>query len=72
MVVQLLFGINLESTIGTARMLILYLVSGMGGNLLSTVLTNPNSVGIGASTSIAGIIGAYLGIEKNYLIFLVN
>lgn len=40
-------------------MAVLYIVSGFGGNLLSSVL-NPSSVGVGASTSVFGLIGYYL------------
>lgn len=55
---QLIFGIRLESTIGTPKFIILYFMAGISGNLLSSLVID--FIGVGASTSIFGILGAYL------------
>lgn len=74
---------SLEATIGFNKTVIIYLVSGIGGNLFSALLSD--SIGVGASTAIFGILGAYLGflilnweylnqwpeIRCNYLIFIM-
>lgn len=39
-------------------MAVLYIISGLGGNLLSSVL-NPTSYGVGASTAVFGLVGFY-------------
>jgi rhomboid protease GluP len=51
-----IFGTGLERRFGHARFLILYLVAGFSGNVLSFLLSNGLSVG--ASTSIFGLIAA--------------
>ena len=63
MVMLLMVGWNLELEIGSARFLIIYLLSGLGGNLLSGYLDirlQDYAVSAGASGAIFGILGALL------------
>ena len=56
-------GWNLEVEIGRIRFLIIYLVSGVGGNILSLyhdICTSDPAVSAGASGAIFGIMGALL------------
>ena len=70
----MIFGISLETTIGTGsllmkgtvNMIIIYFVSGIGGNLFSSLLSDNignklMTLAVGASTCIFGIIASYLG-----------
>lgn len=52
-------GGHLERLIGSIRYVIIYLLSALGSSI-AVVLLNPNSVTIGASGAIYGIIGALL------------
>lgn len=56
---QLFMGSNIEGGIGPWYMLFLYLLAGIGGNLLSAVL-HPASYGVGCSTSVFGLVGYYI------------
>jgi rhomboid protease GluP len=57
-----IFVSRVEYTFGPLRTLIIYLLSGIGGNIFSD-LVNPSNmiVKAGASTSLFGIIGTILG-----------
>jgi membrane associated rhomboid family serine protease len=61
MVFLWVFGDNVEDRMGHGRYLIFYIVVGVVGNLVFALL-NPNATipTIGASGSIAGVLGAYL------------
>ena len=52
-------GAGIEYGIGPWYMTFLYLITGFGGNLLSSVL-NPVSFGVGASTAVFGLVGFYV------------
>jgi len=52
-------GSGIEHGIGVWWMIFLYLLSGFGGNLLSSVV-NPASYGVGASTAVFGLVGFYV------------
>lgn len=54
----LIFGINLESTIGIPRTIAIYIISGIIGNLFSALLTD--SISVGASSCIFGLMGSLL------------
>jgi rhomboid protease GluP len=59
---QLMYGFSLEDFYGTKKYLILYLLSGIGGNLLSASI-NHESISVGASSSIFGLfalMGTYI------------
>lgn len=63
MVVLVLIGWNLEMEIGKAKYLIIYLMSGLGGNLLSAwweIQTADHAISAGASGAVFGLIGALL------------
>lgn len=52
-------GSGIEFGIGFLRMVFLYILTGFGGNLLSSVL-NPVAYGVGASTAVFGLVGFYI------------
>jgi len=56
-----LFGNNVEDSMGRARFLVFYLLSGIGA-AAAQVLANPASIVpmVGASGAIAGVMGAYI------------
>ncbi len=63
MVVLVLIGWNLELETGKVKYLIIYLVSGLGGNILSAwweILTADYAISAGASGAVFGLIGALL------------
>lgn len=63
MVMLAALGWNLESEIGKVRLLLIYLLSGLGGNLLSLYMdlrTGEMVVSAGASGAIFGLMGAML------------
>lgn len=57
MIALAMFGLYLEKYIGTAKLTIIYMISGITGNLMQALLYQ-NSFVIGASASIFGIIGS--------------
>jgi len=59
----ILFGARAEKYFGHIRFFIIYIISGISGNL-AMVLTSQYSVGAGASGSIFGIIGAIFAFTK--------
>ena len=70
MIVLLGIGGNLEPEIGTVKYIIIYLLSGLGGNVLSLIYdlrTMDYAVSAGASGAIFGLIGAlfYVSIRNN-------
>lgn len=63
MVVLVLVGWNLELEIGKIRFVLIYILSGLGGNVLSSwweVITADYAISAGASGAVFGIIGALL------------
>ena len=61
LVTQLIFGISLETSVmGTFKTIILYFISGIGGNLFSYLIAD-DKTGVGASGAIFGIVGAFAG-----------
>ena len=54
----LLFGLNLESSIGIPRTIGIYFISGICGNLFSALITD--TISVGASSAIFGLLGALL------------
>ena len=59
MFVQLIFGIQLEKTHSTKKIILIYLWTGIGGVLFSALMTDLWSVG--ASCAIMGLLGSILG-----------
>ncbi len=63
MLMLLVMGIVLEPELGSVKYLILYIVSGLGGNLLSAgfeIMTGDFSVSAGASGAIFGVVGGLI------------
>ena len=61
-----IFGDNVEDRLGHGRYLLFYMVCGVGANLVHTFVHPTSSVPtIGASGSIAGVMGAYLVLYPN-------
>ena len=60
---DILFGTPVEQYLGRARFLLVYFVSGLAGSAGALVLS-PNSVTVGASGAIFGILGAALVLER--------
>jgi membrane associated rhomboid family serine protease len=52
-------GPPLESALGRARFLALYLLSALGGSVAAYLLAPVNTLGVGASGAIFGLFGAY-------------
>ena len=63
MLVLFLFGPPLESVLGPARFLLLYLASGFAGSA-GALLMDPNAATVGASGAIYGLFGAMLVLER--------
>lgn len=63
-------GPQLESFFGKIKYLIIYLISGICGNLLSLLLLNGNYVSVGASGAIFGLLGALLYFGYHYRVYL--
>jgi membrane associated rhomboid family serine protease len=59
-----LLGPQLESVLGRARFLTLYLVSALGGSAVSFLFSPPNAPSVGASGAIFGLMGATLVIGR--------
>ena len=55
---QLIFGSMLESLMQTWKLIVLYFMSGIGGNLFGALVSDVPAVG--ASTAIAGLLGVYI------------
>jgi membrane associated rhomboid family serine protease len=57
------FGGPLEATIGRARYLLVYLVSGLAGSA-GALLATPDAITVGASGALFGMLGAALVLER--------
>ncbi|SDK54611.1 rhomboid family intramembrane serine protease [Streptomyces indicus] len=53
-----LLGTHLEETLGRARYLALYLISGLAGDAMTYFLVAPNQPSLGASGAVFGLLGA--------------
>jgi membrane associated rhomboid family serine protease len=55
------FGDNIESTIGSVKFLLFYILAGLAASLTHSVLSPESTIPcVGASGAIAGVLGAYL------------
>ena len=63
-------GSQLESFYGKVKFLIIYLVSGIAGNLLTLPLLQSNVVSVGASGAIFGLMGSLLYFGYHYRVYL--
>lgn len=64
-----ILGPQLESFFGKVKYLIIYILSGVIGGLVSMIFLD-NSVGLGASGAIFGLIGAFLYFGYHYRVYL--
>lgn len=66
-----ILGSQMESFLGKFKFLFVYLVSALSGSLMSTVFLG-NTISIGASGAIFGILGSLLYFGYNYRVYLGN
>ena len=76
MVMLLLFGSVVEKTYKWYKYIIIYFVSGLIGNIFSLLLFPPNTISLGASGAIFGLLGAsfvlvYFSNERTLLVLAV-
>ncbi|MGH9106745.1 MAG: rhomboid family intramembrane serine protease [Acidimicrobiales bacterium] len=64
MVSLLIIGRLVEPAFGKWRYLALFLVSGLGGSVVSYLIANPRTVAVGASGAIFGLFGAYFVLAR--------
>ena len=57
-------GPQLEQALGRTRFLVLYLLSALGGSVLSFLVSDSSTIGVGASGAIFGLFGAYYVVVK--------
>ena len=57
-------GPVLEAALGRSRFLALYLLSALGGSTLSFLLSDPFTIGVGASGAIFGLFGAFYVVAR--------
>jgi len=55
---QIIFGIDIEARFGTWRLMVVYILSGIGGNILSSIFLT-KTIEVGASGSLLGLISLY-------------
>ncbi|MBO4601134.1 MAG: rhomboid family intramembrane serine protease [Bacilli bacterium] len=65
-----IIGYQLESYLGKLRYTLVFIISGVIGSLFSAILTN--SVSVGASGAIFGLLGSYLYFAYHYRLVLGN
>lgn len=58
MIMQLILGSRLEPTVGIWRTIVVYEISGFGGILFSSLVSN--TVAVGASTSLFGVLASMI------------
>lgn len=66
MYVLYLLGPVLERVLGSGRFLTLYLVAALGGSVASYATSAPNTVSVGASGAIFGLMGALLVVGRRF------
>jgi membrane associated rhomboid family serine protease len=64
MITLIIVGPAVEVLLGRSRFVVLYLIAGLGGGVLSYLLGPINVLGIGASGAIFGIMGAYVVLAR--------
>lgn len=62
-------GSQIESFMGKGKYLVIYLLSGLGGSLLSMIFSG-NSLSVGASGAIFGLLGSLLYFGYHYRVYL--
>jgi membrane associated rhomboid family serine protease len=64
MITLLIVGVPLERVLRPARYLTVYMLSALGGSLLSVALSPQFSIGVGASGAIFGLFGALVVLRR--------
>lgn len=59
-------GVLVERTLGAARFMVLYLLGGVGGSLVSLALNRGDLISVGASGAVLGVFGAGLVLAELY------
>ena len=67
-----IIGSQLEGVLGKVKYLIIYLLSGLSGSLLSMTFNGASAASIGASGAIFGLMGALLYFGWHYRVYLGN
>ena len=67
-----IIGPQVESFYGKLKYLFIFLFSGISGSILSLAFTSNNSISVGASGAIFGILGAILYFGYHYRVYLGN
>lgn len=65
-------GPQVESFYGKIKYLSIFIISGISGSLLSTALSGNNTISVGASGAIFGLLGAILYFGYHYRVYLGN
>lgn len=65
MITLYFIGTQIEAFFGSGRFLVLYLLSGIGGNIASFTF-NPTALSAGASTALFGLFGAFLMLGESF------
>lgn len=65
-------GPQIESFYGKLKYLIIFILSGISGSLLSTAFAGSNTLSVGASGAIFGLLGAILYFGYHYRVYLGN
>jgi membrane associated rhomboid family serine protease len=72
LLVLFVFGDNVEDALGHLRFLLLYLLAGVAGGALHSILTtDPETPLVGASAAIAGVMAAYLLLYPRAKLFVL-
>lgn len=66
MVTLYYIGSQVEGVYGHGRYFILYLLSGIAGNLVSFAFGSPTTISAGASTSLFGLFGAFVILGRHF------
>ncbi len=59
-----MLGPQLEYVLGHVRFAVLYVVAGLGGSIASFWFSTPNTLSVGASGAIFGLLGAYVVVGR--------
>ena len=65
-------GPQIESFYGKIKYIILFIISGISGSLLSTAFSGTNAISIGANGAIFGLLGSILYFGYHYRVYLGN
>lgn len=65
-------GPQVESFYGKIKYLSIFIISGISGSLLSTALSGNNTISVGASGAIFGLLGSILYFGYHYRVYLGN